>query len=98
MLLCLVHPFCKGIRVISNAGGINPLACAAALQEVAEKADIDLKIAVITGDDLMSEVWHFAFRLSRTVQVILYREKIDLNLFFASFCSIFIHRVNHRTV
>ncbi|XP_040526589.1 uncharacterized protein LOC100857197 isoform X1 [Gallus gallus] len=45
----------KGIRVISNAGGINPLACAAALQEVAEKADIDLKIAVITGDDLMSE-------------------------------------------
>ncbi|XP_052546318.1 uncharacterized protein LOC128084368 isoform X1 [Tympanuchus pallidicinctus] len=45
----------KGVRVISNAGGINPLACAAALQEVAEKADVDLKIAVITGDDLMSE-------------------------------------------
>ncbi|OXB55108.1 hypothetical protein ASZ78_015611, partial [Callipepla squamata] len=45
----------KGVRVISNAGGINPLACAAALQEVAKKADVDLKIAVITGDDLMSE-------------------------------------------
>ncbi|KAM6072273.1 uncharacterized protein LJ206_010464 isoform 2-T2 [Theristicus caerulescens] len=45
----------KGVRVISNAGGINPLACAAALQEVAKKADVDLKIAVVTGDDLMSE-------------------------------------------
>ncbi|KAJ7408824.1 hypothetical protein BTVI_58408 [Pitangus sulphuratus] len=45
----------KGVRVISNAGGINPLACAAALQEVAKKADVDLKIAVVAGDDLMSE-------------------------------------------
>ncbi|KAK2542833.1 hypothetical protein Q9966_003455 [Columba livia] len=45
----------KGVRVISNAGGINPLACAAALQEVAKKADVDLKIAVVAGDDLMNE-------------------------------------------
>ncbi|XP_061229689.1 uncharacterized protein LOC133223193 isoform X3 [Neopsephotus bourkii] len=45
----------KGVRVISNAGGVNPLACAAALQEVAKKADVDLKIAVVAGDDLMSE-------------------------------------------
>lgn len=46
----------KGIRVVSNAGGVNPLACAAALQQVAKKADVDLKIAVVTGDDLMGEI------------------------------------------
>ncbi|XP_038611179.1 uncharacterized protein LOC119935772 isoform X1 [Tachyglossus aculeatus] len=45
----------KGVRVVSNAGGTNPLACAAALHKVAKKADVDLKIAVITGDDLMDE-------------------------------------------
>ncbi|KAG9347144.1 hypothetical protein JZ751_006071 [Albula glossodonta] len=45
----------KGIRVISNAGGVNPLACAAALQEVVKKADLNLKIAVVTGDDLMPQ-------------------------------------------
>ncbi|XP_038063100.1 uncharacterized protein LOC119733802 [Patiria miniata] len=43
----------KGIRVVSNAGGVNPHACAAAIQEAAKKAGIDLKVAVVTGDDLM---------------------------------------------
>ncbi|XP_070710383.1 uncharacterized protein lratb.1 [Pempheris klunzingeri] len=43
----------KGVRVVSNAGGVNPLACAAAIQEVTRKAGLDLKVAVVTGDDLM---------------------------------------------
>ncbi|XP_062902339.1 uncharacterized protein LOC134345510 isoform X8 [Mobula hypostoma] len=43
----------RGIRVVCNAGGVNPLACAAALQKVVEKAQLDMKIAVVTGDDLM---------------------------------------------
>uniref|UniRef100_A0A3Q2WKI7 Si:ch73-132f6.5 n=1 Tax=Haplochromis burtoni TaxID=8153 RepID=A0A3Q2WKI7_HAPBU len=43
----------KGIRVVSNAGGVNPLACAEAIQEVTKKAGLELKVAVVTGDDLM---------------------------------------------
>jgi hypothetical protein len=42
----------KGIRIVSNAGGINPQAAAAALQRKAEDAGIALSIAVVTGDDL----------------------------------------------
>lgn len=38
---------------------MNPLGCAAALHQVATNANIDLKIAVITGDDLMGEVFQY---------------------------------------
>jgi hypothetical protein len=42
----------KGIRLVSNAGGINPQAAAEALRRKAEEAGIALQIAVVTGDDL----------------------------------------------
>jgi hypothetical protein len=43
----------KGIRVVSNAGGVNPHGCAAALAALAAEQGLALKIAVIDGDDVM---------------------------------------------
>ncbi|MFW5902219.1 MAG: acyclic terpene utilization AtuA family protein, partial [Thermodesulfobacteriota bacterium] len=43
----------KNIRVVANAGGLNPRALAAGLCETAEKLGLNPKIACITGDDLM---------------------------------------------
>jgi len=44
----------KGIRVVSNAGGVNPHGCAAALAALAAEQGVGLKIAVVSGDDVMA--------------------------------------------
>ena len=44
----------KGIRVVSNAGGLDPQGCADALADVIERLGIGpVSIAVVAGDDLM---------------------------------------------
>jgi len=50
----------KNIRVISNAGGVNPSACAAALAAACEQAGVDLKIAVLHGDNLQPKLGELA--------------------------------------
>ncbi len=43
----------KGIRVVSNAGGVNPQGCADALRALADELGVAVKIAVVTGDDVL---------------------------------------------
>lgn len=45
----------RGIRVVANAGGVNIPACASALAKVVEEAGLKLRIAIVTGDDLMPQ-------------------------------------------
>jgi hypothetical protein len=43
----------RGIRIIANAGGVNPRACADALASLAAELNIEASIAVVEGDDAM---------------------------------------------
>ena len=45
----------KGVRVIANAGGLNPEACRDALQAVAREQGLNPRIAVVAGDDVMPQ-------------------------------------------
>ncbi len=51
-----VLPACvqRGIRIITNAGGVNPLGCRAAVESLANELGIAdrVKVAIVSGDDL----------------------------------------------
>jgi len=43
----------KGIRIVANAGGVNPRACAGALKALAEEQGVEVRVAVVEGDNVM---------------------------------------------
>ncbi len=51
-----VLPTCveRGIKVISNAGGVNPLACKAAVEKLADELGVGdgVRVGVVLGDDI----------------------------------------------
>ena len=52
----------RRIRVVTNAGGVNPDACRDALLAVFREAGVDLKVAVVRGDDLSGQVERYRAR------------------------------------
>ncbi len=45
----------KKVKIISNAGGVNPKACVAHLRKIIADLGLNLNVATITGDDLMPQ-------------------------------------------
>ena len=50
----------KGIKVVSNAGGLDPDGCADAVHEVAQKLGLNPTIAYVNGDNLLPRVEELA--------------------------------------
>jgi hypothetical protein len=53
-----VLPTCleRGIKIVSNAGGLDPAGCAAAVTELARRAGLNPVVAHVEGDDLLAAV------------------------------------------
>ncbi len=43
----------QNVKIISNAGGVNPEACARAIRHLIRDLGLDLRVAVVTGDDIL---------------------------------------------
>ena len=43
----------QGVKLVSNAGGVNPAGCAAAVAQLAAELGLALRVAVVEGDDVL---------------------------------------------
>jgi hypothetical protein len=46
----------RGIKVVSNAGGLNPSGCADRVRQIADRLGVSVAVAHIEGDDLMPRI------------------------------------------
>ncbi|SPA54613.1 acyclic terpene utilization AtuA family protein [Cupriavidus taiwanensis] len=44
----------RGVRLVSNAGGLNPAGCRDAILALAREQGLDLKVAIVSGDDVLA--------------------------------------------
>ncbi|HEX4249533.1 MAG TPA: acyclic terpene utilization AtuA family protein [Pseudonocardia sp.] len=44
----------RGVKIVTNAGGLNPAGLAEALRELSHRLGIEARIAYVTGDDLLA--------------------------------------------
>ena len=45
----------KNIKIVCNAGGMNPKACKEEIEKIAAAAGIEVKVAAVLGDDLLDK-------------------------------------------
>jgi hypothetical protein len=46
----------RRVKVVTNAGGVNPRGCKAALQKLCEASSVPLRIAAVVGDDVLPKI------------------------------------------
>ena len=46
----------RGIKVVTNAGGLNPAGCADEVRDIADKLGVAVNVAHIEGDDLLDRI------------------------------------------
>ena len=58
---CLGTALERGVRIVANAGGLNPAGLAAAVRALAERLGLDVNVAHVEGDDLAARAEELGF-------------------------------------
>lgn len=58
---CLGTALDRGVRIVANAGGLNPAGLAAAVRALAERLGLDVNVAHVEGDDLVGRAEELGF-------------------------------------
>ncbi|HNA97824.1 MAG TPA: DUF1446 domain-containing protein [Marmoricola sp.] len=68
---CMGTALDKGVRIVSNAGGLNPAGLAEQLHQVAGKLGLSPRIAYIDGDDVLAKAAELGFPNALTANAYL---------------------------
>eukprot|EP01080_Neovahlkampfia_damariscottae_P008379 gene8379-204_t len=77
----------KKIKVITNAGGMNPLACKKAIEDISEKSGFKVKVAAIYGDDITNTIKNMninAFSLIEEEKIPKVNKFMSANAYFGA--------------
>lgn len=66
---CLPLIVKKNVRIISNAGGINPIGMGRKIIELARKMGFDIKVGVVYGDDIVGQLYELSAAGERFVNM-----------------------------
>ncbi|WP_264010300.1 acyclic terpene utilization AtuA family protein [Mycolicibacterium flavescens] len=58
---CLGLALDRGVRIVTNAGGLNPAGLADAVRGLAERLGLSVSVAAVAGDDLLDRSAEFGF-------------------------------------
>jgi hypothetical protein len=58
---CLGTALDRGVKIVANAGGLNPSGLAAAVRALADRLGLDVNVAHVEGDDLVSRADELGF-------------------------------------
>ena len=58
---CLGLALDRGVRIVANAGGLNPAGLAAAVRSLAERLGLTVRVAHVEGDDLLARAAELGF-------------------------------------
>jgi hypothetical protein len=59
---CLGLAVSRGVKLVVNAGGLNPSGCADAVRELAQRLGIEVNVAHVEGDDLLPRAAELGLR------------------------------------
>src|SRR4029077_6022187 len=74
----------NGVRLITNMGAANPLAAADAIIAIAKAQKTPIRVAVVTGDDVLSKIGPDAPALESGTPISRYGELVSANAYLGA--------------
>jgi hypothetical protein len=76
----------QNVKVVANAGGVSPLACARALEQRLAAVGVELKVGVVVGDDLLDRAaqWRAEGRREMFTGALMPERLLSLNAYLGA--------------